>query len=71
MLVFEDLRYQQFKSADRMYGLDTEHMKLTLENLAKWHAGTATLLLTVHITFILFCQKDYCILKIFPVFVLF
>ncbi|XP_055298054.1 uncharacterized protein LOC129566290 [Sitodiplosis mosellana] len=46
MLVFEDLRNQQFKSVDRTYGLDTDHMKLTLENLAKWHAGTVTLLLT-------------------------
>lgn len=48
MLVFEDLREHQFKSEDKMYGLDVEHLKLTLLTLAKWHAGTATLLLTVN-----------------------
>lgn len=47
MLVFEDLRNDQFKSVNSMTGLDTEHLKLTLLTLAKWHAGTATLLLTV------------------------
>lgn len=47
MLVFEDLRMQKFKSFDRMQGLDSEHTKLSLSLLAKWHAGTATLLLTV------------------------
>lgn len=47
MLVFEDLRDDQFKIVNSMAGLDTEHLKLTLLTLAKWHAGTATLLLTV------------------------
>lgn len=47
MLVLEDLRFQGFKSVDSIYGLDMEHMKMALLNLAKWHAGTATLLLTV------------------------
>lgn len=47
MLVFEDLRKQKFKNFDRMQGLDSEHIKLSLSLLAKWHAGTATLLLTV------------------------
>lgn len=49
MLVFEDLRVQQFKSVDKTLGLDMEHLKLSLLTLAKWHAGTATLLLTVRI----------------------
>lgn len=49
MLVFEDLRNDQFKIENRMVGLDTAHLKLTLLTLAKWHAGTATLLLTVMI----------------------
>lgn len=53
MLVFEDLRNQQFKNVDRIFGLDTDHMKLTLHSLAKWHAGTATLLLTVCLSIIL------------------
>lgn len=47
MLVFEDLREHQFRNANKMYGLDMEHLELTLLTLAKWHAGTATLLLTV------------------------
>lgn len=49
MLVLEDLRVQQFKIVNSMIGLDAEHLKLTLLTLAKWHAGTATLLLTVEI----------------------
>lgn len=49
MLVFEDLRNDQFKIVDRMVGLDADHLKLTLLTLAKWHAGTATFLLTVMI----------------------
>lgn len=47
MLVFEDLRDDQFKIVNSMDGLDAEHLKLTLFTLAKWHAATATLLLTV------------------------
>lgn len=47
MLVFEDLRDGQFNAVNSMIGLDAEHLKLTLLTLAKWHAGTATLLLTV------------------------
>lgn len=47
MLVFEDLRPQGFKGVDKSAGLNIEHMKMTFSNLAKWHAGTATLLLTV------------------------
>lgn len=47
MLVFEDLREQQFKCEDKFSGLNVEHLKLALSTLAKWHAGTATLLLTV------------------------
>lgn len=47
MLVFEDLRNDQFKIMKSMVGLDAEHLKFTLFTLAKWHAGTATLLLTV------------------------
>lgn len=47
MLVFEDLRNDQFEIVNRMVGLDTDQLKLTLLTLAKWHAGTATLLLTV------------------------
>lgn len=47
MLVFEDLRDDQFKAIDSMIGLNTDQLKLTLVTLAKWHAGTATLLLTV------------------------
>lgn len=47
MLVFEDLREQDYRNADRANGLDGEHIKLALVNLAKWHAGTATLLLNV------------------------
>lgn len=47
MLVFEDLRDDQFKAINSMTGLDTDQLKLTLLTLAKWHAGTATLLLTV------------------------
>lgn len=53
MLVFEDLRDCQFASVDRMNGLDVEHLKLTLLTLAKWHAGTAKLLLTVRLGLIL------------------
>lgn len=60
MLVFEDLRNQQFKSVDRTYGLDTEHMKLTLQNLAKWHAGTANFYSA---------KEDYFILKLFSAFI--
>lgn len=48
MLVFEDLREQQFKCEDKFSGLNVEHLKLVLSTLAKWHAGTATLLLTVY-----------------------
>lgn len=47
MLVLEDLRAQQFKLVNSSVGLDSEHLKLTLLTLAKWHAGTATLLFTV------------------------
>lgn len=47
MIVLEDLRVQQFQLVDSRAGLDAEHLKLTLSALAKWHAGTATLLLTV------------------------
>lgn len=47
MLVFEDLRDDEFKAVKSMIGLDVEHLKITLSLLAKWHAGTATLLLTV------------------------
>lgn len=47
MLVFEDLRNDQFKIVNRMFGLNMDQLKLTLVTLAKWHAGTATLLLTV------------------------
>lgn len=47
MLVFEDLRDDQFKTVNSMTGLDVEHLKLTLSTLAKWHSGTATLLLAV------------------------
>lgn len=47
MLVLEDLRANQFKIVNSMVGLDAEHLKLTLLTLARWHAGTATLLLTV------------------------
>lgn len=49
MLVFEDLRNDHFKIVNRMVGLDADHLKVTLLTLAKWHAGTATLLLTVMI----------------------
>lgn len=57
MLVFEDLRALQFKSEDKIRGLDINHLKLTLSTLAKWHAGTATLLLTVYfIALLLFIQ---------------
>lgn len=48
MLVLEDLRAQQFQLVNSSVGLDAEHLKLTLSTLAKWHAGTATLLLTVN-----------------------
>lgn len=47
MLVLEDMRAQQFRIVDSCVGLDTDHLKLALLTLAKWHAGTATLLLTV------------------------
>lgn len=48
VLVFEDLRSQGFGNVvDKAAGLDMDQMKMTLSNLAKWHAGTATLLLTV------------------------
>lgn len=47
MLVLEDLRAKQFKIVNSALGLDAEHLKLTLSTLAKWHAGNATLLLTV------------------------
>lgn len=47
MLVLEDLRKQKFKSVKSTHGLDSEHTKLSLSLLAKWHAGTATLLFTV------------------------
>lgn len=50
MIAFEDLRNQQFKSMNSVDGLDTNHMKLTLLTLAKWHAGTASLLHTVLFT---------------------
>lgn len=46
-LVFEDLRSKKFNCADKANGLDMEHLRLAFSNLAKWHAGTATLLLTV------------------------
>lgn len=49
MLVFEDLRNDQFAIGNSMDGLDVDDLKLTLSTLAKWHAGTATLLLTVMI----------------------
>lgn len=47
MLVLEDMREQHFKTVHSADGLDADHLKLTLLTLAKWHAGTATLLLTV------------------------
>lgn len=49
MLIFEDLRDEQFKAVNSAVGLDVDHLKLTLLTLAKWHAGTATLLQTVRV----------------------
>lgn len=47
MLVFEDLTAQGFKNVDKTQGLSKTEMKMTFSKLAQWHAGTATLLLTV------------------------
>lgn len=57
MLVFEDLRERNFRNVDNMFGLDLKHFKLSLSSLAKWHAGTATLLTTV-------CSSIKVVLKI-------
>ncbi|XP_031628478.1 uncharacterized protein LOC116344183 [Contarinia nasturtii] len=45
MIAFEDLRNQQFKGVNSVDGLNMDHMKLALLTLAKWHAGTASLLI--------------------------
>lgn len=46
-LIFEDLMGEGFETIDRRRGLDYDHLKLTMSSLAKWHAATAHLYLTV------------------------
>lgn len=48
-LIFEDLTSDGFETIDRAKGLDYTHLQLAVSSLAKWHATTAHLLLTVMI----------------------
>ncbi|XP_055308222.1 uncharacterized protein LOC129572304 [Sitodiplosis mosellana] len=59
ILILEDMRVQQFKGVDLTHGLDMDHMKLTVATLAKWHAGTANLLLTNPDIFTLYAKNTY------------
>lgn len=43
-IVFEDLGVNNFKNIDRRIGLQTDHYKLLLTKIAKWHACTAVML---------------------------
>lgn len=50
-LLFEDLRMTGYKNVDKSLGLNFEQLKLGLTTLAKWHAATATLGVTVGVWF--------------------
>ncbi|KAG5674765.1 hypothetical protein PVAND_004715 [Polypedilum vanderplanki] len=44
ILLFKDLKDENFQMANRMIGLDENHMKLTLSKLAKFHAASLKML---------------------------
>lgn len=54
LIIMEDLSLTGFRSADRMVGLDFEHVKLTVAKLAKLHAASAVLVEKVRRNFLIF-----------------
>lgn len=42
-LMFEEISTKNFKKVDRKLGLDVNHLKVVLKNLAKFHAASAVL----------------------------
>lgn len=42
-LILEDLANENYRNCDRRHGLDMDHFKLVLTQLARWHAATAVL----------------------------